>query len=83
MPTLSDFIDRVQRDFGGELGTTEGLVGPRGPERLSRIVRPNKRFAILPDIRVGDLLLPSMVRSLCAQLGIPSEAFGLKSPPNN
>jgi len=78
MPTLGDFIQRSQY-YGFELRKTGlDIHGPRGVTRIDYLWRKFDRlFAPLPDLRDDQRLTENEVRSLCAQLGIPGEDFGL------
>lgn len=79
MPTLGEFILHARRRYGfihRRVGFD--LRGPRGATRIDYLWRDNPRaFAPLPDYRDDQRLTDNQVRSLCAQLGIPVEDFGL------
>ena len=79
MPTLGEFILHARRRYGfihRRVGFD--LRGPRGGTRIDYLWRDNPRaFAPLPDYRDDQRLTENQVRSLCAQLGIPAEDFGL------
>ena len=82
MPSLGEFIDRVIAEYGVEIKEPEGpLIGPRGQAKAVYLFRKmdgeNPRFAIIPDLRNDEMLVPDTLRSLCRQLGVPLEDFGL------
>jgi len=78
MPTLGEFIARATTEFAATLQTTaRDPVGPRGPARIRYLQRSPGMFAILPDLADTDPLTPSVLHTLCDQLSIPPETFGL------
>lgn len=83
MPTLGEFIEHARRRYGftfRKIGTP--FHGPRGDARLDYLWRdePNA-FAPLPNEPHDYRLSEDDVRSLCAQLRIPLEDFGLPEEP--
>ena len=50
----------------------------RGKPRIRYLWRDERRFAVLPDVRLSDRLTRANVASLCRQLDIPTEDFGLE-----
>ena len=79
MPTLGEFIARATTEFGATLHTAGGsVVGPRGRVTIRYLLRGSASFAILPEIAEDEPLVPDVLRSLCEQLAIPPEAFGLE-----
>ncbi|MDY7091485.1 MAG: hypothetical protein SX243_00790 [Acidobacteriota bacterium] len=76
--TFGQFVSRVQSEFGATLETYE-VVGPRGPEVLpALVIKETGAFAALWGVEDHDLLTESGLRSLCDQLGIPADLFGLE-----
>jgi len=74
-PRLSEFVDRVKRDFKAVDYLPKGkIIGPHGKADI-RGLKVGDNIAILPDDD-GKPLVPSVVRSLCDRLGIPAETFG-------
>ena len=78
MPTLGEFISR-SRKYGFTLRRVGfDIHGPRGVTRLDYLGRDDPRaYAPLPDYPHDQRLTRNEVRSLCSQLGIPLEDFGL------
>jgi hypothetical protein len=79
MPTLGEFIEHARSRYGftfRKIGIPFG--GPRGDARLDYLWRdkPNA-YAPLPSEPHDDRLSEDSVRSLCAQLHIPTEDFVL------
>jgi hypothetical protein len=64
MPTLGEFVDHSK-----QYGFTRRLVTFES--------RDADHFAELPDLRQSDRLTRDVVETLCRQLGIPPEDFGL------
>ena len=61
--------------------TTSPTIGPRGEVYFRYLARGAGSFAILPDIADDDVLLPTVVMSLCNQLGLScGELFGFTVP---
>jgi hypothetical protein len=78
MPTLGEFITQATGTFGATLHEIRGtLTGPHGPVPVRYLVRGAGSFAILPAIADHERLVPDVLRSLCEQLAIPPESFGL------
>lgn len=79
MPTLGEFIDHCCRRYGfpfRKIGIP--FRGPRGDARLDYLWRDKPAaFAPLPNVAHDSRLSPDEVRSLCAQLHVPTEDFGL------
>jgi hypothetical protein len=78
MPTLGDFI-RNSRRYGFTLRRVGiDIRGPRGILRIDYLWRDQPHtFAPLPDSPHDQHLTENQVRSLCSQLGVPTEDFGL------
>ena len=78
MPTLGEFIQNSRR-YGFALRRVGiDIRGPRGLARIDYLWRDHPQaFAPLPDFPHDQRLTENQVRSLCAQLGIPVEDFGL------
>ena len=76
MPTLGEFVAHAKRyGFKRRLVALESVGLGRG--RLIYLWRDAAHFAELPDLRQGDRLTREVVETLCRQLGIPAEDFGL------
>ena len=75
--TLRQLLETIERDFGG-VRTPLYALGPRGRTDLSYMLRSADQFATLLELDPDEELAPSLVRSLCVQLGIPPEVFGLE-----
>lgn len=78
--TLRQFVDAVRRDYGISLRTFGfPMIGPRGPIYYTYLERDDltETFALMTEVGEDDLLTPSLLRSLCHQLGLPSEDFYL------
>lgn len=80
MPTLGEFIERARR-YGFTLRRVGiDIHGPRGRTRIDYLWRVTPlAFASLPDYPHERRLTRNRVRSLCTQLGIPAEDFGLET----
>jgi hypothetical protein len=78
MPTLGEFLQNSRR-YGFTLRRVGiDIRGPRGATRIDYLWRDAPRaFAPLPDYPHDQRLTENQVRSLCSQLGIPVEDFGL------
>lgn len=78
MPTLGEFI-RHARGYGFTLRRVGfDIRGPRGVTRIDYFWRDKPQaYAPLPDYPEHQRLTENQVRSLCSQLGIPAEDFGL------
>lgn len=83
MPTLGEFIARVTSDeHKAKIRKIKStLSGPRGKTNIEFLMRTGKggkvKIAIIPNLRKDEHLTPSILRSLCNQLDIPSADFGL------
>ena len=76
-PTLKQFIEKAEQEFGATVETSPTIpVGPRGPAPI-KYLRRDARFAVLPNIADHEVVQPSVLRSLCNQLGIPLHTFDL------
>jgi hypothetical protein len=78
-PTLGEVI-KVAKKYGFRLGTTPGLVGPRGPARIRYLVRGDIHVD-LADLRDGHRLTENSLRYISHRTGIPLEDFGVKEMP--
>lgn len=76
MPTLGEFISHA-KTYGFTMRRVFLEVGPRGRARIAYLWRDADHFAELPGVRLGDRLARHTVETLCRQLGIPGEDFGL------
>jgi hypothetical protein len=76
--TLRQFLDLVERETGGRLRTFFAL-GPRGTTQIEVFVGtdPATHFAVIYDLEPDEELAPSVLRSLCIQLGFPPDLVGL------
>ena len=76
MPTLGEFIARARNyGFRKRIVTLEG--GPRGRDSIVYLWRDADHFAELPGVRQSDRLTRDTLETLCRQLGIPGEDFGI------
>lgn len=75
--TLRQILEVVERDFGG-VRTPLTAVGPRGPADVSFVSRSLEYFSTLLDVNPDDELTPTVLRSVCVQLGVPPTLFGLE-----
>lgn len=76
MPTLGEFVDHAkQYGFTRRRITVESARLGRG--RMAYLWRDADHFAELPDLRQSDRLTRDVVETLCRQLAIPREDFGL------
>lgn len=76
MPTLGEFVAHAGKyGFRKRIVTLEG--GPRGRDRIVYLWRDADHFAELPGVRQSDRLTRDTVETLCRQLGIPGEDFGV------
>jgi hypothetical protein len=78
--TLRQFVDRVRRDYGITIRTFGyPMIGPRGPIYYTYLEREDLTgaFALMLEIDEDDPLTPTLLRSLCHQLGLPPEDFHL------
>jgi hypothetical protein len=82
MPSLADFVDRCTDEFGCSHGQVPGAFSTPSGAFVVRALYRGLRFAPLPQIPDSQPLQPSQVRSLCAQLDIPVDAFGLAGDSN-
>lgn len=77
MPTMGEFIQRATAAYGAAIRTTEEqTVGLRGPTTFRYLMR-DQCFAVLQAIPDEQVLTPDVLRSLCVQLNIPTQDFGL------
>lgn len=75
---MRQFLSRIQSEFGVGLEKGEA-AGPRGRVQLPVASREDViTFASFGGIEMDDLLTPTVLQSLCAQLGIPGDFFGLE-----
>lgn len=75
-PTLREFLLRT-REYGLDLRVTHvAFDSPRGVIRFIYVEGENVRIP-LPDIDEDEGLTKTVVASLCVDLGIPPEDFGL------
>jgi hypothetical protein len=71
MPTLAEFVGWAKAQ-GCLDGPEVELVGPRGPTTVRSLIGPNGAFALIPGVPGDERLTPTVVGSLCRQLGIGS-----------
>lgn len=80
--TAKDFVEDVINHFGGKIVPLGGkLHGPRGrvdPIIISRGEGADTRFARVQDLGPNRFLTAEEIRSLCAQLGLDCELYGLE-----
>jgi hypothetical protein len=77
MPTLGEFIAHAKA-YGFKKRIVSLHGGPRGGDRIVYLWRDAAHFAELPGVRQSDRLTRNTVATLCRQLGIPGEDFGLE-----
>jgi hypothetical protein len=76
MPTLGEFVAHCKPyGFTRRLVTFES--SQLGRVTMIYLWRDADHFAELPDLRPSDRLTRDVVETLCRQLGIPGEDFGL------
>ena len=81
-PTLREFI-LMTREYGLELHISyAALDTPRGPIRFTYVEGRGVRI-LLPALNEDDRLTPTVVASLCADLSLPPEDFGLDPDPSS
>jgi hypothetical protein len=71
----------VKSVYKVDIITPDGVLsGPRGESKIRFLVRTGKdgkkKFAVIPDLKNDEVLVPDNVRSLCTQLEIPLTDFG-------
>ncbi len=76
MPTLGEFIAQA-RQYGFRRRTVTLGGGRRGADVIVYLWRDPDHFAELPPLRQSDRLTRDAVETLCRQLGLPGEDFGL------
>ena len=79
--TLAEFIQRASTEFAAQVITPViDLIGPRGSVKVRYLMRKvdgETLVAAIPsDIADTTMLVPTVIRSLCAQLKIPLVPFG-------
>lgn len=76
--TLRQLLDRIERDYAGEISSFF-VLGSRGSARITILRRKvsSVGLATILDIDPDEDLTPTVLRSLCIQLGVPPEDFGL------
>ena len=75
--TLRQFLEKVERDFGGARKPLFS-TGPSGRIDISFVAISPEHFAPLLNLDPDDELSLTTLRSLCVQLGLPPELFGLE-----
>jgi hypothetical protein len=77
--TLRQFLEKIERELGAEYITLYA-VGPRGRANISYYLRKGspELFATVLEIDPDAELTPTVLRSICAQLGIPPDIIGLE-----
>ena len=80
--TLADFAERLRVEFDCELKETEEPLVREGgrsiPIRYFERTTDEWTFQAVVDLNDDDMVQFTVLRSLCAQLRIPVEAFGLE-----
>ena len=74
--TLAEFIEIVSRDYGIEIAMSSATV------MASRFLRKDGRSIVLL-MDEGEIVSPSVLRSLCRFYRIPPEDFGLDPEPKD
>ena len=77
MPSLREFVAKALSHGIVEGKAAERVMGPGGEEEVRYLRRPNGPAHVLPNIGEEESLDPFVVSSLCRQLKIPPEEFGL------
>jgi hypothetical protein len=79
--TLSKFAERLHNEFACELNQTDEPLTRDGgrsvPIRYFERVVEGVTLQVVVDLDDDELVQFSTMRSLCAQLRVPLEAFGL------
>jgi hypothetical protein len=78
--TLRQFVELVRSYYGITIRTFGyPMIGPHGPIYYTYLEREDltEVFALMLDIGEDDPLTPTLLRSLCHQLGLPPEDFHL------
>lgn len=76
MPTLGEFVAHA-RTYGFRKRSLTIDRGSRGRAMIVYLWRDADHFAELPGVREIDRLTRDVVETLCRQLGIPGEDFGV------
>ncbi len=80
--TLADFAERLRREFNCEMKETDEPLSREGgrsvPIRYFERVTDEGTFQAAIDLNEQDMVQFSVLRSLCAQLRVPVEAFDLE-----
>jgi hypothetical protein len=74
-PTLGEVI-QVAKKYGFRLGTTPGVIGPRGEARIRYLVRGDT-YIDLADLKNNDRLTENSLRYISRRTGIPLEDLGV------
>ena len=77
--TLGEFVARAISTYQAH-EFHDKFMGPRGPVRrrnLHRVVNSAVKIAHLPDIADDDALTYTVLHSLCRDLAIPPDDFGV------
>ena len=77
MPSLREFVAKALSHGIIEGKAAERVMGPGGEEEVRYLRRLNGPAHVLPNIEENESLDPFVVSSLCRQLEIPPEEFGL------
>lgn len=75
--TLRQFLERVEREYGGGRVPLFAFSS-QGRIDVSFVQRSSEEFATLPGLDLDEELTPTVLRSLCVQLGLPPDLFGLE-----
>jgi hypothetical protein len=75
--TLRQVLEKIERDFGG-VQTPLFAIGPRGRTDISYLKRAPELFATILGVDLDEELTPTVLRSVCVQLGVPPDLFGLE-----
>lgn len=76
--TLQEFVGRALCYGCIRRTTTLAAIGPRGVERWEYLKRGESRIGVLPNIAPTDVLTPTQLRSLVADLNLPALDFGFE-----
>lgn len=74
-PTLAEFLDVAQGRYGAQIKTVQ--VSGHAEEFIIRDLPEDKYLVALPKLNLSDRLEPELLRSLCRQLHLPADTFGI------
>lgn len=82
--TLREFLEHAQRERG-QFSKAHPVLGPRGPVEIEYLVLEElgRVVGLSAGCDLDDELTPTVLRSLCAQFGIPPDDFHLDPDPDD